>query len=148
MNRREALVRGIGTAAFAIGASALGAASEASSKPARQASANPNQRLLDAAYLCQKEGELCLEHCDTLLAAKDNTLAECARSVREMLVACRAISSLAVQKSAHIKEMAVLCGKICRECEAECLKHANHHEVCRQCGESCKACASECDKVA
>ena len=147
MNRREVLVRGVGAAALAIGASALGSAPETGSKAA-QASANPNQRLIDAAYLCQKEGELCLQHCDTLLAAKDNTLAECARAVREMLVACRAISSLAVQKSGHLKEMAVLCGKICRECEAECQKHASHHEICRQCGESCKACASECDKVA
>ena len=148
MNRREALVRGVGAAAFAIGARALGAASEVGTKTGPLASANSNQRLIDAAYLCQKEGELCLQHCDTLLAAKDNTLAECARAVREMLVACRAISSLAAQQSGHLKEMAVLCGKICRECEAECQKHASHHEICRQCGESCKACASECDKVA
>ena len=82
------------------------------------------------------------------MAEKDNTLAECARTVRDMLVACRAISSLAVQRSPRLKEMASVCAKICRDCEAACLKHASHHEECRRCGESCKACAAECDKVA
>ncbi len=147
MNRREALFHGIGAAALAMSARAFGAGVNPKSA-APVPSLNVPRSLIDAASSCEKEGEICLEHCVARLAANDTTLAECARSVRDMLVACRAVSSFAIQRSPHLKEMATVCAKICRECEAACLKHASHHEECRRCGESCKACAAECDKVA
>jgi Cys-rich four helix bundle protein (predicted Tat secretion target) len=147
MNRREALLRGVGATVLAVSAKALGGAQSATPKASGSSQGKPNQALIDAAYTCEKDGEICLEHCLDRLAEKDNTLAECARSVQEMLVACRAISSLAIQKSPRVKEMASLCAKICRDCEAACHKHASQHEDCRRCEASCKACAAECDKA-
>ena len=132
---------------MAVGGRAFGAGFAENSKSAGAAPMAANRAVIDAAYVCEKDGEICLKHCLDQLA-KDNTLAECARSVQDMLVACHAISSLAIQKSSRLKEMATVCAKICRDCEAACQKHASHHEECRRCGESCKTCAAECDKVA
>jgi Cys-rich four helix bundle protein (predicted Tat secretion target) len=65
-----------------------------------------------------------------------------------MLPLCQALSELAVQRSGHLKGLAAVCAKACRECEAACKKHANHHAECKACMESCQKCAAECEKLA
>jgi len=90
-------------------------------------------------------GEACLTHC---LRQKDDSMAACAVTVRDMLASCQATLSLASAQSKHLPAMAALCAKICRDCEAECKKHADHHAECKRCMESCARCAAACEKAA
>jgi Cys-rich four helix bundle protein (predicted Tat secretion target) len=104
--------------------------------------------LVEAAASCARTGEICLEHCLALLRTGNTSMARCSTTVSAMLPLCRAGLALAVQGSAHLKALAAVCARTCRDCEAACKEHASHHEACRWCMESCQRCAQECEKVA
>jgi hypothetical protein len=36
------------------------------------------------------------------------------------------------------------CARVCAACDAECLRHADHHPHCRVCAEACRVCAERC----
>jgi Cys-rich four helix bundle protein (predicted Tat secretion target) len=134
-------------AAFSLSALAQPAAKGAPA-PVPAPKSEVNTALYDAARECLRAGDLCLDHCVRSLSTGDKMMAECAGTVRAMLPTCAAISQLALLKSDHLKEMAAVCAKICRDCEAACKKHANHHAECKACMESCQKCATECEKAA
>ncbi len=139
MNRRELF--GHGTLAMgAIAASSL----RSSVASAAKASGGG---LAAAANHCVEVGEECLTHCLDQLAKGDKTMGDCAQTVRDTLAACRALVVLSSSKSSHLKAFAAVCAKICRDCEAACKKHENHHDVCKRCMEACAACAKECEAV-
>lgn len=114
---------------------------------AASASLGKNAKLAAAANHCVETGNACLEHCLTSLAGQGNDMAECAKTVTEMLAACTAIARLAALDSEHLAAMAAGCAEICRSCEASCRKHESHHAVCKACAESCKACIAQCEAV-
>jgi hypothetical protein len=62
-----------------------------------------------------------------------------------MLATCEATLKLAAQDSKHLRAMAALCAQACRDCEAACRVHAEHHVTCKRCMESCGRCAQACD---
>ena len=147
MTRRDAVT------VAASGAAVLSLAALAQPKgapPAKDAKAAPavNQALLDAAMDCVRAGEACLDHCIRSLSTGDKSMAECAGTVRAMLPMCRALIEFNRLGSAHLKALAALCAKVCRDCEKACEKHANHHAECKACMESCQKCAAECEKAA
>ncbi|MFA5898909.1 MAG: four-helix bundle copper-binding protein [Hyphomicrobium sp.] len=107
----------------------------------------PHQALVDAALDCVKRGEVCANHCISLLGQGDTTLKDCLRSVLTMLPACEGLARLAAFDAKRLKEFAKVCADICADCQAECKKHAEHHAACKACGESCAACVEECRKV-
>jgi Cys-rich four helix bundle protein (predicted Tat secretion target) len=107
-----------------------------------------NTALYEAALACLRAGQICLDHCVRTLSTGDKSMAECAATVRAMLPLCEATAELALQRSAHLKALAAVCAKACRDCEAACKKHANHHAECKACMESCQKCAEECEKAA
>lgn len=148
MNRRDVLV----TAAGSMAALSLSALAEevkaAAAPPAPAAKDGINTALFDATLGCLRAGEVCLDHCVRSLSTGDKMMAECAGTVRAMLPLCEAMSQLTLQKSKHMKELAAVCVKTCRDCEAACKKHAKHHIECNNCMEACAKCAAECEKVA
>ncbi|MEW5742187.1 MAG: Csp1 family four helix bundle copper storage protein [Myxococcota bacterium] len=146
MNRRDVLV-GAATGAAALSLNALAQAPAGKAAPAAAAPAI-NTALYDAALACIRAGQVCLDHCVRTLSTGDKSMAECAATVRAMLPLCTATADLAVQKSSHLKALAAVCAKACRDCEAACKKHANHHAECKACMESCQKCAAECEKAA
>lgn len=75
-------------------------------------------------------------------------MAGCAQSVNQMLALCSALQQLANQNSKQLPKLASMAMDACRQCEDECKKHADKHEVCKACGESCAACYKECKKIA
>jgi hypothetical protein len=75
-------------------------------------------------------------------------MARCSKAVSVMLPMCRAGMALAIQDSAHLKALAAICADTCRECQAACKEHAEHHEACNWCMETCETCAAECARVA
>jgi Cys-rich four helix bundle protein (predicted Tat secretion target) len=155
MNRRE-LLSGMGVAGAAAIAARAAAAQD--KKPAKQPAAaatghehhhmgaSKYQALIDATHACMATGDVCINHCLQSLGTGDKTLADCAKSVEAMLPLVTATGKLAAQDSKRLKELAAVCGKACKDCEAECKKHEQHPE-CKACGEACAKCAAECDKV-
>jgi len=39
------------------------------------------------------------------------------------------------------------CARACAACNAECLRHAQHHAHCSQCAEACRLCAERCGEL-
>src|SRR5690606_10247325 len=106
-----------------------------------------NKELYESALECVRVGTECLDHCIRSLSTGDKMMAECAATVRAMLPLCEALAELALQDSKHLKALAAVCAKACRDCEAACKKHAGHHAECKACLESCKRCATACEKA-
>ncbi len=144
MNRREVVLGSVGAAAVVL---ALGARAAEPPALAAPASAGAHAALIDAAFACIKLGQACQQHCLSLLAKADTSLAECATTIAAMLPSCEALAQLAVQSSPRLKALATVCAQICRDCEKACRKHETHHAICKACADSCAACAAECDKV-
>src|SRR5262245_17028083 len=97
ISRRDLLVGGAGTmvAAGLPVAPALAAEEHAGHGSGHDA-------LIAAANACVAEGETCLAHCLAMFAGGDTSLAACAKSVAEMMPACRGAASLATLGSRHL----------------------------------------------
>jgi Cys-rich four helix bundle protein (predicted Tat secretion target) len=138
MERRDFL---LGTGAVAV-AGASRAAPDAGPGQAK------GPGLVQLASDCIELGEVCQAHCLKELSGGDTSLAGCAQSVTMMISMCRALVTASAQGSPRLKEIARVCGQVCRDCEAACKPHAGHHDICRRCMESCRACAAACEKTA
>lgn len=103
--------------------------------------------LVAAAQNCLAKGEACMKHCISQLTTGDTSLVDCLKSVSGMLPICRALEKYAAIEGKYLRELAQLCITVNSECEAECRKHADHHDTCRECAEACSACIAECSKV-
>ncbi|HXJ34916.1 MAG TPA: Csp1 family four helix bundle copper storage protein [Candidatus Eisenbacteria bacterium] len=98
--------------------------------------------LADAAAGCMRAGDACLQHCLDLLAKGDTSIADCAKSVTQMLGVCRGVGPLADARSKHLPAMARLCEAVCTDCAGECRKHAERHPICKTCLEACEKSAA------
>jgi Cys-rich four helix bundle protein (predicted Tat secretion target) len=128
----------------AIACGARNAGAQAAIAPA----APGGDGVLDAAFDCQKKGEICEQHCVRMLSTGDTSMAECLMAVREMLPATAALARLASMGSKHVPAAARLALEVCESCEAACRKHAQVHAVCSDCADSCARTIAACRKVA
>jgi Cys-rich four helix bundle protein (predicted Tat secretion target) len=136
-NRRELI----------LGASTLLVAAGAPARAQQHVHFEPKHpKLVEAASHCVRTGEDCLRHCFDQFAKGDSSLAECARQVRELVIACSALSALASHDSKHLASFAAAVAAVCKSCEAECRKH-EHHLACKVCADSCPPCIAECDNL-
>jgi Cys-rich four helix bundle protein (predicted Tat secretion target) len=149
MDRREILI-----GAGAIAAVTAAQAAFAAEKPAAQSHDHQHhhgkakyQSLVDSAAHCVATGEVCLDHCVDVLQEGDKTMADCARSVNELIAVCAALRSLAAQDASGLKAMAKVALDSCKRCEDECRKHEKKHQACKDCGDACAQCAKECKKL-
>jgi Cys-rich four helix bundle protein (predicted Tat secretion target) len=106
------------------------------------------RKAMESASECLTKAQICQTHCIEDLASGSKMLADCLRTVNDVISACTAFISIASANSKFSKKTAELCIDICEACQKECKKHASHHEICKECGESCKACIEELKKVA
>lgn len=143
MDRRDVL-----KSAGAFTLAALSSAALAESHEHHHHGGHPNAKVIGTATTCIEKGQICVAHCLTLLGDGDKAMAGCAKSVSQMLAVCSALQQLAIQESKHLKEIARLAAKTCQECEKECKKHADKHEVCKDCMDACTACRKECEALA
>jgi Cys-rich four helix bundle protein (predicted Tat secretion target) len=107
-----------------------------------------NPALTAAAANCVVKGEACLQHCMDMLTSGDTSMSNCSKTVREMINFCQALSKAAAQNSKRLPQLAKIAMDACRECEEECRKHAQSHDVCKQCADSCAECMKLCKSVA
>ena len=142
MNRRDVLV---GAGALAVAAVArAGQKGTPSEAHHHDAAGSP---LVDATADCLKKGEVCEQHCFTLLGSGDTSMASCAMSVRDMLASTRSLFTLASAGSKHTPLVARSCAQICKDCEVECRKHADKHQPCRDCADACARMQQEIAKL-
>ena len=102
------------------------------------------QSVIDAALSCVNRGDVCLNHCITVLSSGDVSMEDCIRTVSAMLPMCATMARYAALEATRLKDLAKVCIDVCSDCEAECKKHAEHHAACRACAESCANCIKEC----
>jgi Cys-rich four helix bundle protein (predicted Tat secretion target) len=144
MKRRDVLA-GAGTLLIAaLAKAAPTATAKTTGEHHHDAGASP---LTDAAADCLKKGEACEEHCFALLGSGDTTMVGCATAVRDMLASVRGLLTLAAANSKHTKLLAQACATICKDCEAECRKHADKHQPCKDCGDACARMQAEIAKL-
>lgn len=151
MNRRDMLV-GLGAVALTAGvASAAEKKTEAAPAAAHAGHgdmAHKYQALVDTSLDCVKKGELCINHCLISFAAKDTSLAACAKSVAEVIAVCTSLSIAAALESKNLPALAKAAMQFCKDCEDECRKHEKTHATCKECADACAKCLAECKKLA
>lgn len=103
--------------------------------------------LADAAYACIAKGQACLSHCIAMLAGGDTMMAGCAPAVHDMHAVMPGLAAAASSGSRHIKELARVAMEFCKDCEAECRKHAAMHAVCKECADACAKTIAACQRV-
>jgi Cys-rich four helix bundle protein (predicted Tat secretion target) len=108
---------------------------------------NDNIKLAMSANHCVGHGDACLQHCVDMLSTGDTSMAACAKTVREMLTACRAVGEAAARGSKFLASYAKVALVACQECEQECRKHPQMG-VCLDCADACAECIPHCKTAA
>lgn len=141
MNRRQ-MLHGAGAIALA-GITAQAIAANPATAPAAATSSGLAQSTGD----CVRTGQACLAHCIDMLGQGDTDMAECARSVNQLIALCAALQSLATQDSAYTAKLAKVTMQACSECKKECDKFLQH-TVCKACADACADCYRHCEQIA
>lgn len=144
MERRE-FVAAFG--AIAAAAAASQALAETADPHAHHGHGAKYKAVLETSAKCVSTGHDCLRHCFEMLAAKDLSMVECAKSTNDLIAACSALESLAGANSPFTPAFAKTVADVCMACKKECDKFPQSVD-CKLCGDACKACADECRKIA
>ena len=131
----------------AVSASLLASNSFAAMDHSQHNMENPHSDIIDAALSCVKKGDACVAHCIHLIQMGNKDMADCLKSVTDMLPMCNTLAKLAASQSPHLAEFAKVCIAVCEDCEKECDKHADKHEACKACRDSCRKCIKQCKKL-
>lgn len=102
---------------------------------------------------CLATGEACVGYCMSEFANGNKEMAECNRTVQEMLALCEALLKLNAYNSAHTKALAKISAQACDTCAEACKKHSPHwahgmHLICKSCYEACLECSKACKAMA
>lgn len=103
--------------------------------------------LLDAAHGCLAKGEACVAHCLAMFANGDTSMGGCGKAAHEMHAVMQGLAAAAASGSKHLPALAKVAMEFCRDCEAECRKHADKHAVCKECMDACARTIAACQKV-
>jgi Cys-rich four helix bundle protein (predicted Tat secretion target) len=103
--------------------------------------------LVTAARACLANGEACLRHCIASLSTGDTSLVDCLKTVTAMLPVCQALERYAIIDARHLRELTRVSILVNTECEAECRRHADHHNACKDCADACAVCVTACNKL-
>lgn len=136
VSRRD-LLAGVGAGVLTSMVAAQGAFAAEGHDHSKHAPQNPD--LLDVLERCNSAGRLCIAHCLVSFQEGDTSLAKCAAKVHEMVAVCGAMETLVGRNSSYVSSMSDACVEVCRDCAAECKKHADTHSECRACMEACEA---------
>ena len=163
MNRREAIfTTGSMLVSASLGALACGGnqavAQNTKTPPTPPAPATPaahahhhhggDPALLEAAHACLAKGQACIAHCLGMLASGDTSMGGCGKAAHEMHAVMQGLAAAAASGSKHLPALAKVALEFCRDCEAECRKHADKHAVCKECMDACTRTIAACQKVA
>lgn len=108
------------------------------------------QDLISSTEECISTAKACLNHCAREFAKGNTSMAECNLILQNMLVSTEAMNRIAHLNSLDkgaLKQTAMACAQICKECKKACDKHAKMHEECKNCSEACKSCIKACEAI-
>jgi Cys-rich four helix bundle protein (predicted Tat secretion target) len=158
MNRRDALLTtGSMIVSASLGALACGGNKAVAENTPKAPAPAPgghahhsgvNSTLADAVQGCIAKGEACISHCLAMFAAGDASMGPCAKAAYEMHAVMQGLAAAATSGSKHLPALAKAAMEFCRDCEAECKKHADKHAVCKDCMDACARTIAACQKVA
>jgi len=150
MKRRELVMVGAGTAlahgvTTVIGCSAQGEAAKGTTAATLVGKdTDLRAEVMAAVNQCLLDAEVCLAHCLRLLGDGNTSMADCAKSVQQMLAVCGAVPPLAAADAPRLRALLSVCAAVCEDCEAACKPHVKHHAECAACAASCRRCADAC----
>lgn len=160
MNRRDALfttgsmVLSASLGAMACGGNTAVAQNTPKAPPPPPAPTNPHAHMhgdatvLAAAIDCTAKGEACIAHCLGMFTMGDTSMAGCAKTVHEMKAVMEGLAAASASGSKHLAALAKVAMEFCKDCEAECRKHADKHAVCKDCADACARTVAACQKLA
>lgn len=96
---------------------------------------------------CARACEICIAHCQTLLAQGDTMLADCLKKCLELVPLCDATETLLNYKSVYAAKIAKICLEACQACAESCKPHIAHHQQCKACYEACLKCIEACKSM-
>ena len=98
------------------------------------------QACMDACSACEQACTVC----STQMMSCATSCMNCADMCNTMM---RAMMRPQGMTPASLMSMLDACIAMCQTCMDECMKHADHSEVCKMCAQSCKACMDACMAV-
>ena len=102
------------------------------------ASAEDRHRALATAFAaCAAAAQVCIGHCQMLLATGDGRLADCLRTALDCDAIASAVARLARNDSAWAPVVAKQSISMLDACVEACRPHRAHHAECRACFEAC-----------
>ena len=149
LDRRTVVLAGAAGIAAASMLATKADAEDAKKGPAKPDANDPKRKaVVDAVAACVAASRVCLASCTDHLAMGMKDMADCQKSVMNMLAVCEAMAAVAAYNTADLKlskSLAATCAAFCRSCEKACEPHAAKHAECKACFEACRACASACE---
>jgi Cys-rich four helix bundle protein (predicted Tat secretion target) len=148
MQRRHALT-------FAAGAAALAANGLLSSRAAAQDHAGHDHAAMMAAAKaapakprkydalvkplseCMAAVQVCMNHCQVVLATGDKSMGDCLRTALDCDVVCGAALKAAGLNSAYTPALAKTAQAAMEACVKSCKPHIEHHAECKGCHDAC-----------
>jgi Cys-rich four helix bundle protein (predicted Tat secretion target) len=160
MNRRDVILStGSMAVSASLGALACGGGTAVAQGPKPPPSPPPpapghahhpmgDAALLEAAHGCLAKGDACIAHCLMMFSSGDTSMADCAKTVRDMHAMMHGLAAAAASGSKHLAATAKVAMEYCKDCEAACRRHADKHPVCKECAEACAKTIAACQKAA
>jgi Cys-rich four helix bundle protein (predicted Tat secretion target) len=160
MNRRDAIITtGSMLVSASLGAIACGGNNAVAQNTPKTAPPTPpaaghqhahggDPGLAEAAHGCIAKGEACIAHCLAMFAMGDTSMGGCAKSVHEMHAVMQGLAAAAASGSKPLPALAKVAMEFCKDCEAECKKHADKHAECKECMDACTKTIAACQKIA
>lgn len=158
MNRRDAMITtGSMLVSASLGALACGGNNAVAQNTPKTPPPPPNTghvhqhggdpALVDAAQGCATKGEACIAHCLSMFASGDASMGGCAKAAYEMHAVMQGLVAAASSGSRHLPALAKAAIEFCKDCEAECKKHADKHATCKDCMDACTKTIAACQKI-
>lgn len=96
--------------------------------------------------------QACLDCADACLGEQDvQNLIRCIRLNQDCADVCKATGQIVSRQTEPsvdiLRAQLGSCITACRECAAECDKHAAMYEHCRICAQACRSCEQACDSL-
>lgn len=107
-----------------------------------------DEALTEAAYGCLAKGEACIAHCIAMLTSGDTSMSGCMKTVHDMHAVMIGLAAAAASGNRNLPALARVAMEFCKDCEAECRKHADKHAVCKDCADACARTIAACQKAA
>ncbi|MCA2961398.1 MAG: four-helix bundle copper-binding protein [Silvanigrellales bacterium] len=96
---------------------------------------------------CVRACEVCIAHCQSLLAKGDSMLGECLKKCLDVVPLCEATGTLSNLGSERTAAVAKVCLEACRACADSCKPHIGHHTTCKACYDACLKCIEACQRA-